>query len=159
MSSFSYWGSPLSFSSSINYVWEEMTVAPLGDQDLGENPKNISAGVTSQCCSIQASIWTPYSFPVGVSLLCLSHTALATAGAYPLTLMPPWSEEVTSLGIRILSSILKLPGCWVSSVLTVTVQHCSLPLPCNLLLSCPEFGKLCSGGRPGELWGPLSGTT
>lgn len=84
-------------------------MAPLGDHDLGENPRNISAGVTSQYCL--GLHMGPLFFPRGcLSLLCLSHTALATAGAYPLTPMPPWSE-VTSLEIRILASILKLPGC------------------------------------------------
>lgn len=46
--------------------WWQM--APLGDQDLGENPRNISAGVSSRCCSIWASTRC-------LSLLCLSHNS------------------------------------------------------------------------------------
>lgn len=55
-------------------------MATLGDQDLGKNPGNISAGVTSQCCSM----WAP-----GDSS---RHTALAPAGIHPVTLMPHWLE-------------------------------------------------------------------
>ena len=40
-----------------------MTVAALGDEDLGENPRSISAGVTSQRCCVWACTWALCPFP------------------------------------------------------------------------------------------------
>ena len=115
-----------------------------GDLDLGENPGSFQLESPASDVPPGPPHGPLILSPHCLSLLCLS-TALAIAGAHPLTLMLHWSGA-SSLEIRVLSGILHRPGCCLAAAFPLTLQHRSYPLLCNLSFpACPEFRKLSSG--------------
>lgn len=88
--------------------------------------------------------------PYQVSVSALFVTQLLPLLVPTLYLMPRWSEA-SPQEIRILSALLMLPSCWVTSAFTLTLLYSSPPLlPSSSVQNLENHPR----GWPGGLRGP-----